>query len=83
MLLEVVPESGQIDFGMHFGGVLTLAVTGLLARLAGILSDKKIAIFAPSTFDTDYMLIRGDAPNLMKAQKAFIDSGITVLMVTG
>jgi uncharacterized protein len=34
-------------------------VTGLLARLATLLAEKEIPIFALSTFDTDYILIRG------------------------
>jgi hypothetical protein len=59
--------------------VLTIAVTGLLARLAGILAEEKIAIFAISTFDTDYILIRGEA--VAKAKSGFEDSDIKTEIV--
>jgi hypothetical protein len=56
-----------------------IAVTGLLARLAGILAEEKIAIFAISTFDTDYILIRGEA--VAKAKRGFVDSDIKTEVV--
>ena len=37
-----------------------IEVTGLLARLAGILAEREVPIFAVSTFDTDYILIRNE-----------------------
>jgi hypothetical protein len=55
-------------------------VTGLLARLAGILAKKEIAIFAISTFDTDYILVR--YKDAVKAQKGFEEEGIKVDVVT-
>jgi len=51
-------------------------VTGLLAQLATILAEKGISIFAVSTFDTDYILIRAD--NVDRAVKGFEDHGIEV-----
>jgi len=57
-------------------GVLIIAVTGLLARLAGILADGSIALFAISTFDTDYILIR--AVNVEKAVHGFERRNINV-----
>jgi hypothetical protein len=53
-----------------------VGVTGLLARLAGILAKERIPIFAISTFDTDYILI--NAANLGKAKEGFERDGIVV-----
>ena len=39
---------GPLDFGL----------TGILARLSGLLADAGISIFAMSTFDTDYILVK-------------------------
>jgi hypothetical protein len=46
---------GPLDFGL----------TGILASLASPLAEAKISIFAVSTFDTDYLLIKQE--NLKKA----------------
>jgi len=55
-------------------------VTGLLAQLAGILAEKKIALFGVSTFDTDYILIRSG--NVNNAVEGFHERGIKVVVVT-
>ena len=39
-------------------GPLDFALTGILARLSGLLADAGISIFAMSTFDTDYILVK-------------------------
>lgn len=46
---------GPLDFGL----------TGILSSLAQPLAEAKISIFAISTFDTDYILIKEE--NLQKA----------------
>ena len=33
-------------------------MTGILAPIANVLADAKIGIFAISTFDTDYILVK-------------------------
>jgi len=40
-------------------GPLDLALTGVLASLANPLAEARINIFAISTFDTDYLLVKG------------------------
>jgi len=42
-------------------GPLDFALTGILASLAGPLAAADISIFAVSTYDTDYVLVRADA----------------------
>jgi len=46
-------------------GPLDLSMTGVLAGLAAPLADAGIALFAVSSFDTDYLLVRG--PRLAEA----------------
>jgi hypothetical protein len=40
-------------------GTLDFALTGILASIAVPLADAKISIFVLSTFDTDYVLVKG------------------------
>lgn len=54
---------GPLDFGL----------TGILAELAGILARAEIAIFAISTYDTDYILVKKE--NLDRAREALRDAG--------
>lgn len=39
-------------------GTLDFSLTGILAALAAPLAEAKISIFAISTFDTDYLLVK-------------------------
>lgn len=41
-------------------GPLDFSLVGVLAALAGLLAQAGISLFAISTFDTDYILVRGD-----------------------
>ena len=41
-------------------GPLDFALTGILARLTAPLADAGIPIFAISTYDTDYLLVKAD-----------------------
>ncbi len=42
-------------------GTLDFSLTGILARIANPLAEAKISIFAVSTFDTDYVLVKKDS----------------------
>ncbi|MGB2851624.1 MAG: ACT domain-containing protein [Solirubrobacterales bacterium] len=57
-------------------GTLEHTMTGVLVSLAAPLADAGIPIFAISTFDTDYLLVPGDA--LDQALAALADAGHTV-----
>ena len=39
-------------------GPLDFSLTGILSDIAGVLAGEKISIFAISTFDTDYILVK-------------------------
>ncbi|NBD22312.1 ACT domain-containing protein [Paenibacillus glycinis] len=46
---------------MKVEGVLDFGLTGILASLANPLADHQISIFAISTFNTDYLLVKRHA----------------------
>jgi uncharacterized protein len=56
-------------------GLLDFAQTGILSSIAGPLAKAKISIFAVSTFNTDYILVK--AENLARAKEALRKSGVT------
>ncbi|MCU0493429.1 MAG: ACT domain-containing protein [Chloroflexaceae bacterium] len=45
---------------LKVAGPLDFSLTGVLASLAGPLADAGISIFAISTYDTDYLLVKTD-----------------------
>jgi len=55
---EVKAERNWRMLGVN--GPLDFAMTGVLASLAGPLSDAGIAVFVISTYDTDYLLVKED-----------------------
>jgi hypothetical protein len=54
-------------------GLLDFAQTGILSSIAGPLAKAKISIFAISTYNTDYVLIKSD--QLTRAKEALHKSG--------
>ena len=58
-------------------GTLDFSLTGILSMLSGVLADAGISLFALSTFDTDYLLVRSG--QLPQAIQAYVAAGLTVL----
>jgi len=54
-------------------GPLDFSLTGILAEISAVLAEAEISIFAISTFDTDYILVKSE--NLPFAEKALLESG--------
>ena len=54
----IVCDSGWRAFRIE--GILDFSLTGILARAANILANAKIPIFAVSTYNTDYILIKNE-----------------------
>ena len=54
-------------------GPLQFELTGIIAGLSGTLADAGISIFAISTFDTDYLLVK--TTDMEKARAALSDNG--------
>lgn len=60
---ENVPNEIQAEGdwrALKVEGPLDFALIGILAELAGILARAEVSLFALSTFDTDYLLVRAD-----------------------
>lgn len=56
-----VPEGAHAEFGWRafkFEGPFPFEATGILASVAGPLAAAGVGIFAVSTFDTDYVLVK-------------------------
>ncbi|MDP4133231.1 MAG: ACT domain-containing protein [Bacillota bacterium] len=53
--------------------VLDFSLIGILAQISKVLSDNKIGIFAVSTFNTDYIMVRKEQFN--KASAALKEAG--------
>ena len=51
-------EDGWRAFGIE--GELDFSLIGILARICGILAEKEIGVFAVSTFNTDYILVKAE-----------------------
>ena len=54
-------------------GPLKLNTTGILAKLSKVMADAHISIFAISTYDTDYILVKADKAT--EAVAALNDAG--------
>lgn len=73
---ENVPEQVEHEAGwstLKVEGVFDFAATGVLESVLKPLADAAISIFALSTFETDYVLIKTE--RLSAAIKALQDSG--------
>lgn len=60
---QIVPPDVQCDRGwvaLRVEGPLPLTMTGVLASLLDPLAGADLPVFAVSTFDTDYVLVRKD-----------------------
>jgi len=75
-----VPKDVKSDRGwrcLKVAGPLDLALTGVLASLANPLAEAQINIFAISTYDTDYLLVKEE--NLARSIDALTRSGHLVV----
>lgn len=75
-----VPENTiQRDDGwkaFRIQGVLDFSLIGILAKIATILADNGISIFAVSTYNTDYVLIKKE--NYQKALEVLQTTGYKI-----
>lgn len=62
--------------GFRIEGVLDFSLIGILSKLSGILAENSIGIFAVSTFNTDYILVKGE--NFERAMTVLADAGYTL-----
>lgn len=59
-------KSGELDFSL----------IGILSRITGIMTENNIGVFAISTYNTDYVLVKKE--NFEKALQALADAGYII-----
>jgi uncharacterized protein len=75
-----VPPGVQMETGwraLQVAGPLDFSLTGILAGISGVLAEARISLFAVSTYDTDYVLVKED--HLPRAMEALSGAGYTIL----
>ena len=63
--------------GFRIQGVLDFSLIGILSKLSGILAENEIGIFAVSTYNTDYILVK--EKNFERALTVLTSKGYTVV----
>jgi len=79
---DIVPQDVQAERGwkaVKVSGPLDFSLTGVLASLAMPLANVQIPLFALSTFNTDYLLIK--ETYIEHAQETLMQSGNTFVGV--
>lgn len=62
--------------GFYIQGILDFSLIGILSKISGILAQNKIGIFAVSTFNTDYILVKSE--NFERALKVLAEEGYEI-----
>ena len=63
--------------GFRIRGILDFSLIGILSKLSGILAEHEIGIFAVSTYNTDYILVKKE--NYERALDVLASEGYTVV----
>ena len=63
--------------GFRIQGVLDFSLVGILSKLSGILAEHQIGIFAVSTYNTDYVLMKEE--QFERAMALLEQAGYTVV----
>ena len=63
--------------GFRIKGTLDFSLIGILSKLSGILAEQKIGIFAVSTYNTDYILVKEE--NYERALTILAAEGYTIV----
>ena len=77
---ETPAETTERDDGwraFRIQGVLDFSLIGILSKISGLLADAKIGIFAVSTYNTDYVLVKKE--NYEKALVVLADAGYQIV----
>ena len=71
-----IPAGCEVQAGfraMRIKGILDFSLTGIIARISGILAQRDISIFVVSTYDTDYIFVKEE--DMEKCVKALEENG--------
>lgn len=74
--MPAVAGAGKVERGwrcIKVQGPLDFSLTGVLAAIAGTLAAAKISLFALSTYDTDYILVK--TATIDQARTALLEAG--------
>ena len=63
--------------GFRIEGVLEFSMIGILSKLSGILAEHEIGLFAVSTYNTDYILVKEE--NFTEALEVLAAEGYTIV----
>ena len=63
--------------GFRIQGILDFSLIGILSGISRILAENKIGIFAVSTYNTDYILVKED--NYERALSVLASAGYTIV----
>lgn len=77
---ETPPETCAREDGwkaFRVRGTLDFSLTGVLSKLSGILAENGIGLFAVSTYNTDYILVKSG--DFDRAMAALAEQGYEVL----
>jgi hypothetical protein len=76
--INIVSDEVEKDWqALEVVGPLDFTLTGLLSKISTILAKEKISIFAISTFDTDYILVKSN--NVSLATTALISNDYQII----
>jgi hypothetical protein len=76
-VLQNVTEQDDGWKAFRIQGILDFSLIGILSKISIILAENKIGIFAISTFNTDYILVKKE--NFEKALSVLSESGYKVV----
>lgn len=80
---NAIPSGAEVEEGwrlLRIAGTLAFSLTGILSQLSTVLADAGISIFALSTYDTDYVLVK--THHLAAAMNVLRDAGYAVQQYT-
>ena len=76
--IAIVSDEVERDWrALEVIGPLDFSLTGILSNISTVLANEKISIFAISTFDTDYILVKEN--NVSHAKEALIANHYSVI----
>ena len=62
--------------GFRIQGGLDFSLGGILSKISSVLAESQVGIFAVSTYNTDYILVKEE--DLQRALSALSDAGYTI-----
>lgn len=70
---EITEERDDGWWAFRIQGVLDFSLVGILSKLSAVLAENKIGIFAVSTYNTDYILVKKE--NFQRAREVLTEAG--------